>query len=49
MRAYALVRESGGDTNRAAAGRSVCNLVAMRYDTTNVDPALAVHRYIQED
>jgi len=29
MRAYAFVSEIGGDTNRAAAGRSVCNLVAM--------------------
>jgi len=29
LRAYAFVSESGGDTNRAAAGRSVCVLAAL--------------------
>jgi len=39
MRAHALVRESGGDTIRAAAGRSVCNLVALHAFTVRPEKA----------
>jgi len=34
LKAYAFVSESDRDTNRAAAGRSVCNLAALQTTTT---------------